>query len=183
MAKSVAKKLSEKLKMPVKSKGEVGRPGVRYDATKAMKFLEKLASGEKSIRAICEEPGMPTRQAVYRWVAENPDFASLYHEARSMQMHGYIDDTVYIADDEKVDPQRARVRIDARRWMAERLEPKHYGPRIEHEHTAQITTTNINVLENLTDQEREQLRAMISKAQQREENVRQQTLIEGVVSR
>ena len=37
-----------------------GRPsGVRYDASKAFKFLEKLADGEKSMRAICEEPGMP----------------------------------------------------------------------------------------------------------------------------
>jgi len=180
MAKSIARKMAEKLKMPEKPKGTPGRPSVRYDATKAMKFLQLLSTGTMSMRAICEMKDMPSRDAIFRWVRENPDFAAAYHQARSDQMHGYVDDTVFIADTEE-DTQRARVKIDARRWVAERLEPKHYGPRIEHEHTAQVTTTNINVLENLTDQEREQLRAMISKAQQREENVRQQTLIEGVV--
>ena len=178
MAKSVAKKLAEKLKMPVKSKGEVGRPGVRYDAAKAFKFLEKLADGEKSMRAICEEPGMPSRQAIFRWIANNPEFASLYHEARAIQVHGYVDDTVYIADTE-TDMSKARVRIDARRWLAERLDPKNYGNRIEHEHVAQVTTTNINLLERLTETERDELREIISRAQRREETARQLQLEQG----
>lgn len=176
--KSKAQLYAEKLKMPAKSRGEVGRPGVRYDASKAFKFLEKLADGEKSMRAICEEPGMPSRQAIFRWIAENPEFASLYHEARAIQVHGYVDDTVYIADTEK-DTSKARVRIDARRWLAERLDPKNYGNRIEHEHTAQITTTNVNLLEKLTETERDELRELIMRAQSREETERQLLLEQG----
>lgn len=178
MAKSVAKKLAEKLKMPEKPKGVMGRPSVRYDATKAFKFLQLLSTGTMSMRAICEMKDMPSRDAIFRWITDNPEFAAAYHEARSHQMHGYVDDTVYIADTEK-DVAKARVRIDARRWVAERLEPKHYGNRIEHEHVAQVTTTNINLLERLTETERDELREIISRAQRREETARQLQLEQG----
>ena len=170
--KSKAQLYAEKLKMPEKPKGIVGRPSYRYDAKKAFEFIGLLAEGQLSIRAICEKPDMPTRATIFTWVRENPEFAALYHEARALQVHGYVDDTVYIADTE-TDTSKARVRIDARRWLAERLDPKNYGNRIEHEHTAQITTTNVNLLEKLTETERDELRELIMRAQSREETERQ----------
>jgi hypothetical protein len=176
--KSKAQLYAEKLKMPEKPKGIVGRPSYRYDAKKAFEFIGLLAEGQLSIRAICEKPDMPTRATIFTWVRENPEFAALYHEARALQVHGYVDDTVYIADTEK-DTSKARVRIDARRWLAERLDPKNYGNRIEHEHTAQITTTNVNLLEKLTETERDELRELIMRAQSREETERQLLLEQG----
>lgn len=176
--KSKAQLYAEKLKMPEKPKGIVGRPSYRYDAKKAFEFIGLLAEGQLSIRAICEKPDMPTRATIFTWVRENPEFAALYHEARALQVHGYVDDTVYIADTE-TDTSKARVRIDARRWLAERLDPKNYGNRIEHEHTAQITTTNVNLLEKLTETERDELRELIMRAQSREETERQLLLEQG----
>ncbi len=167
--------------MPEKPKGTPGRPSYRYDAKKAVEFLQLLAEGKHSIRSICEMPGMPTRATIFTWVRENPEFSALYHEARDLQMHGFVDDTVYIADNEK-DVAKARTQIDTRRWVAGRLLAKYYGDRIEHEHTANVTTTNINLLESLTPEEREALRAMMTAAQQREEKMRQSKLIEGVVA-
>lgn len=37
-----------------------------------------------------------------------------------------------IADDKEGDPQRDRLRIDTRKWLASKLKPKKYGDKIEH---------------------------------------------------
>jgi len=178
--KSKALLAAEKLNMPEKPRGTPGRPSYRYDAKQAFKFLEEMAKGERSMREICTDKGMPSRSLIFHWVRENPEFAALYHEARDIQLHGYVDDTVYISDTE-TDAAKARVRIDTRRWVASKLLPKYYGDKIEHEHVAQITTTHVPMLESLSPADRQRLRDILERAQQAEENTRQANLIEGVV--
>lgn len=77
---------------------------------------------------------MPCTVTVMKWLRERPEFADQYARAREEQAESYADEIVQIADDEP-DPAKARVRVDARKWVASKLKPKKYGERatVSHE--------------------------------------------------
>ena len=54
--------------------------------------------------------------------------------AHAMEQRGvfYADECIEIADDVTGDPQRDRLRIDARKWYASKLNPKVLGDKVEH---------------------------------------------------
>ena len=79
---------------------------------------------------------------VMRWLEAKPEFRDQYARARERQAHHYAAEIVEIADTEE-DPAKARVRIDARKWVASKLLPKAYGERVEQHLTGDLT---INVL-------------------------------------
>jgi hypothetical protein len=91
-------------------------------------ICERLAEGE-SLRTICADEHMPTKSKVFRWLAEDAAFADQYARAREAQADTLVDDIVTIADTEE-DANRARVRIDARKWTAGKMRPKVYGDRV-----------------------------------------------------
>ncbi len=111
-----------------------GRPS-SYTPEIADEICRRLAGGE-SLRAICRDDGMPHAETIRRWLADDkhPGFRGQYARARSDQARGYAEEVVEIADTEE-DPQRARVRIDARKWVASKLLPKAYGERVALEHS------------------------------------------------
>lgn len=128
-----------------------GRP-TDYNETVATIICERIADGE-SLRAICRDPSLPDRSTVFRWLAneENEGFRDQYARAREAQADALFEDILEIADDKSQDVkivgederevcntefvQRARLRVDARKWMAGRLAPKKYGDRV----TAEVT--------------------------------------------
>lgn len=93
----------------------------------------RVASGE-SLRKVCRGAGMPARSTVLRWlVAEGEPYATFqgqYARASEARAEGWAEEIVDVADSEK-DPQRARVRVDARKWVASKLLPKKYGERLQ----------------------------------------------------
>lgn len=103
-----------------------------YSAETADMICEQLADGI-SLRAICRQEGAPTRRTVRYWLETVPAFAAQYARAREDQAHTLADEIVAISDDE-MDPQRARVRIDARKWYAGKLHGK-YSDRQQVEHS------------------------------------------------
>ena len=86
--------------------------------------LERMWDGE-ILTAICRDydltPGAFAHKAEHDEV-----FAQRYARARQEQAHALAMDVVRIADEE-TDPHRARVRCDARKWVAARIDPKNYG--------------------------------------------------------
>lgn len=100
---------------------------------------DAIAEG-KSLRAICAEDGMPSRQAVLRYIDANEAAADQYARARDEQADHYADEIIGIADTEE-DAQKARVRIDARKWVASKLKPKRYGDRQQHDVNATFSVT------------------------------------------
>lgn len=114
----------------------------------ALQICERLANGE-SLKAICEDEGMPARSTVFKWLAENKPFSDMYARAREEQADAIFDEIIEIADDGRNDwmerrgeedagwvtngenIQRAKLRIDARKWMAGKLRPKKYGEKLE----------------------------------------------------
>jgi hypothetical protein len=95
-----------------------------------------------SLRAVCRTEGMPDRGTVMRWVVDDLDgFAAKYARAKDMGIDEFVDETLEIADDGTNDwmktergpqldsehVQRSKIRIETRRWLAERMAPKRYG--------------------------------------------------------
>ncbi len=54
-----------------------------------------------------------------------------------------VEDLVHIADTDH-DPNRARVRIDARKWVASKLAPKKYGERLDVSHSGNLNLTALS---------------------------------------
>lgn len=119
-----------------------------FDQAIADEICDKLASG-KSLRAICgaeRDDFTPSQATIYKWLRENDDFAKQYAHAREMQAETLVDEIIEIADApnlttnadgqvEARDPQRDRLRIDARKWFASKVAAKKYGDKITAEHT------------------------------------------------
>lgn len=95
-------------------------------------FLE-IAEG-KSLVKVCEEKDMPSRETVRRWIRDDEDFCGNYVRAREEQADFYADEIIEIADTEP-DTQKARLRIDARKWVASKLKSKSYGDKVTQEHS------------------------------------------------
>lgn len=108
-------------------------------------ICERIAAGE-SLRAICSDVGMPSKKQFLKWMSEDASLSDHYAIARARQADHYADEIVEISDTEE-DPQKARVRIDARKWVASKLQPKRYGDKIDHNHEGNVimhVTTGID---------------------------------------
>lgn len=113
---------------------------------------ERIAVGQ-SLRSICDDDAMPALRTVFDWLAreDREDFRTKYARAREAQADSMFDDIIDIADDgrndwmEKKDSEgetigwrengeamrRSQLRIEARKWMAAKLQPKKYGDKLD----------------------------------------------------
>lgn len=97
-----------------------------------------------SLRAVLARPGMPSKSMVMRWLADERyiEFRDQYACAREDLADKLADEILQIADDGSNDTflyangnvkvnhdviARARLQIDARKWLAAKLAPKKYG--------------------------------------------------------
>jgi hypothetical protein len=124
-----------------------GRPST-YTPEMVADICQKLSEG-KSLRAICDLPGMPAQSTVFLWLQRHSEFSEQYACARVAQAEFWADQIVEIADDTSADVvfdedgneraqheivQRSRLRVDTRKWLMSKLAPKKYGDRVVAEH-------------------------------------------------
>jgi hypothetical protein len=125
----------------------MGHPS-KFTQKIAAEICERLASGE-SLNAICKTKGMPSEAAVRLWVIDDREgFAANYERAREIQADHFVDEIVRIADGEP-DPQVARVRIDARKWVAGKMRPEKYGEKIDVEHSGDAEKPIVHRIERV----------------------------------
>lgn len=89
--------------------------------------------GGDSLRSICAEPAMPGEKTVYQWLAKDSVFAQQYTRAREAQMEVMATEILEISDERATDPtqvQRNRLRVDTRKWLMGKLQPKKYGEKV-----------------------------------------------------
>ena len=104
-----------------------------YSLTLAARMGE-LIGGGLALKEVCDLPGMPGRTTAYKWLALHDDFANIYARAREERADLVADEVITIADTDP-DPARARVRIDARKWWAAKVNPKKYADKTQTELT------------------------------------------------
>lgn len=127
-------------------KGKRRKPS-RYSQKIAEEICDRLMQGE-SLRQICAGQQPPAaRRTILYWLAQKQEFRQLYMAAREVQADLLADEILAIADQNGDDwlkkskrgsgeeqwvlntehVQRAKLRIDARKWLIARLAPKKYS--------------------------------------------------------
>lgn len=85
-----------------------------------------------SLRKICAQDGMPTKETIRLWLLDDANFFAQYtraREARADERAEYIDEITEKVLEGTLDPQAARVIIDAEKWQAGKENSKRYGER------------------------------------------------------
>lgn len=132
-------------------------------------ICEKVAVSHVSLVKLCKQnPHWPCYQTIYEWRIKVKEFGDNYTKAKQDQVEALVDQCLDISDDSGFDYHlnadgvvivdseainRARLRIDTRKWIAAKLAPKLYGEKKEIEHKGQIGLTEIDkkAVENVGD--------------------------------
>lgn len=121
-------------------------------------ICDELIEG-KSLRQICRAVGMPDRRTVLRWLDAHPSFAAKYARARESQAD--LMDDLILEEAEKANKDNAaavRVRVDAYKWRAAKLQPKKYGDALQMKHSGAIGTFDAS---KYTDEQLDNLEAVL----------------------
>lgn len=166
MAKTAAKDKPKSSKAPPKKTPKKnGRPS-KYTNKLADKICKMIAQGQ-SVRSICAKKDMISMQTFFRWLRENDKFREQYAHACEERSYMHAEDIIEIADNatndymEKLEGdgyifnsenvQRSRLRIDTRKWLMSKLNPKVYGDKLD------MTTNGNDIGVTLSASQAEQL--------------------------
>ena len=128
-------------RQPKKDKpaGAVAKPVnenyVQYSDEVALEICALRSEG-MSLRAICRMKGMPSNRTIILWRRKSAEFAEMYRLASEDCADAHVTDIEDIAErvlSGKLDPQAARVAIDAKKWVACKLKNKAYGDKLHTE--------------------------------------------------
>lgn len=140
-------------KSQTKESKPIGRPS-DYTPELAEVICIRLSEGE-SLRSICSDEGLPSKQAVLRWLARNEEFRAQYVRAKELGAEAIAEEMFDIADDASNDwmerhgensegyqlngehVQRSKLRIDTRKWYLSKIMPKKYGDKLDMNHGVQ----------------------------------------------
>lgn len=130
----------------------LGRPQTPFNGEHADLLCGEIATCPESLARIVrrlqgEHKDFPAVSTLFKWLRENESFSNQYAHAKEAQCDILVDEMLEIADDESGDEagsvavQRAKLRLEARKWVASKLKPKSYGDRLDisakvnHEHS------------------------------------------------
>lgn len=121
-----------------------GRP-TTYTQELADSICEQLAMGI-SMRSIAKDPAFPAMSSMFKWLREHKDFSEQYARAKQESADAMAEDILDISDDGTNDymetddgklqyngdsVQRAKLRVDTRKWLMAKMKPKKYGDKID----------------------------------------------------
>lgn len=122
-----------------------GRP-TKYNDTLAKEICDTIASSSKGTKKLCfEHSHWPCQDTLFTWLKAYPEFSEQYALAKIFQVELLVDEILEISDDSSQDQHvnelgalvpnppainRARLKVDTRKWLACKLIPKVYGNKI-----------------------------------------------------
>ena len=114
------------------------------------KIIELVSDGVSLNRVLKEDKSMPSRPTVFIWLNSNHkdfdlDFSNNYTRARKLRAdHIFeelllkaddLEEDVYVIDDKQFTNHnvinRARLRVDTRKWILGKMDPKKYGDKLD----------------------------------------------------
>jgi hypothetical protein len=131
----------------------------------------KISTSGKGIVPLCKEnPHWPCHQTIFEWRIKIKEFGDLYAKAKQDQIETLIDDCIDISDDTSHDTiikqnrdgteyetcnsewiNRSRLRIDTRKFLAQKLAPKIYGDKIQKEDDEKNIADAITAMKELAE--------------------------------
>ena len=133
-----------------------GRPPRPFDQEIADEILEAISSGTGLVTFLKSREDLPSYPTVMRWIRGNPEFAASYAQAREDMADADADKIADVAQavlEGGLDPNAARVAIDAYKWSAGKRRPKRYGEKLEVETTGTVQVTHTLDVSNLSIEE------------------------------
>ncbi len=119
-----------------------GRP-TDYTEEKADEICNHIAEGN-SLASYCRVEGNAKYSTIMQWLVKHESFAEKYTRAREEQGEADADavsDIRMKVMSGELDPQAARVAMDAAKWTAAKRKPKKYGEKLELEHSGSVSLT------------------------------------------
>ncbi len=152
----------------------MGRPIEWKDSEKqkAIEIIFIQMSQGKSLRQILKNnEELPSRKLFYEWVAKDKTLSDHYAKVMELRSDILFDEILEIADDttndsiytetgEKINSEwinRSRLRVDARKWILSKMNPKKYGDKTD------ITTNGKEITGKYSDWTDEQIRAEVER--------------------
>ncbi len=130
-----------------------GRP-ITYTKELGEEICLAISTTGKGLTRLCKEnPHWPCRQNIFEWRIKIKEFGDMYAKAKQEQIEYLVDETLEISDESGFDAHvnekgeavcdseainRARLRVDTRKWLASKLAPKLYGDKVSNETTLTI---------------------------------------------
>jgi len=122
------------------------------------KVLSSIESG-LSLRKAILELNIVSRDTFNEWLKEDKNISDQYARACEQRADTIFEEILDIADETSKDTiytdkgeipnsewmQRSRLRVDARKWMLGKMNPKKYGDKIQTEHSGEVTTNIISL--------------------------------------
>lgn len=116
---------------------------------KIVDFVCSEISEGKSLRSVlANNDNMPGRNTFLEWMENDPVKANQYARAMEQRQEVIFEEILSISDDQEGDVieneegievvnhnviQRARLRVDSRKWMLGKMNPKKYGDKVQTE--------------------------------------------------
>lgn len=111
-------------------------------------ILEYIEAG-KPLRTILKDPDMPSSRTFYIWLDSDPLKVKRYARSTEIRAEEIFEDMLEIADDgsndymkitkgdleynveDKEVTSRSRLRLDTRKWMLSKMQPKKYSDKLD----------------------------------------------------
>jgi len=114
------------------------------------KICKEIESGKSLRQVLRENDNMPSTQTLYVWIDKDPEKSKQYARSCETRADIIFDEMIEIADDGTNDYmtkpigdgievqvlnsehiQRSRLRIDTRKWILSKMNPKKYGDKTD----------------------------------------------------
>ena len=127
-------------------------------------IIAELVSG-RSMRSILRDSGMPSLKTIYAWIDKDESKRKQYARACEVRADLIFDEIMDISNSTDEDIinldngkqainhhviMRDRLRVDSRKWMLSKMNPKKYGDRLDIDHGGKL-----DVEVTLTPEQRE----------------------------
>lgn len=127
------------------------------------RICKHISEENQSLRAALQLHDMPDANSFYKWINENDDFLEQYVRACEDRADNIFEEILEIADESNADVsvsdegqiikngdivQRSRLRIDARKWMLGKMQPKKYGDKLDITSKGEKVESAITVVHN-----------------------------------
>ena len=120
-------------------------------------FFFRIGNGE-SLRGVTKDLGIPF-QTVWSAIMIDERRKATYEDAKISRAHFHaarIEELIEEVELGNIDPQVARVSIDARKWLAAKMYPKFFSERVQLQHdvTVDVRKQHIEELRRMSNMKR-----------------------------
>lgn len=115
---------------------EQKKPARVFDRNEIMVRIENAMTEGKSVASVLREKDTPDQSTFYRWLNKDENLQERMSRAFSIRGHFHSEQALKAAKgkrdkNSKDDIARDRLKFDAHRWAAGRMNPKRYGDKVD----------------------------------------------------